>query len=75
MSVSPIRIEPASRRSKPPSRCMSVLFPTPDAPTTATICPASTNRIELTKHGQRLVAHTKRLAQTGDLDEGHYSRD
>ena len=30
---------PASARSRPPSRCSSVLLPTPDAPTIATISP------------------------------------
>src|SRR5688572_8322783 len=42
MSVSATRIWPASARSSPPSTCSSVLFPTPDAPTTATISPGST---------------------------------
>ena len=32
-------------------------------------------QIETTKHGQRCLAHAIRLAQTGDLDEGHHSRD
>ena len=40
----PTRIDPESARSRPPSRCSSVLFPTPDAPTMATISPGSTSR-------------------------------
>ena len=38
------RPAPASAASSPPSTCSSVLFPTPDAPTTATISPCSTSR-------------------------------
>jgi hypothetical protein len=44
MSASPMRTVPASNRSRPPRTCNNVLFPTPDAPTIATISPASTER-------------------------------
>jgi hypothetical protein len=38
----PICTSPLSMLSSPPSTCSSVLLPTPDAPTTATISPRST---------------------------------
>ena len=44
IEVSPMRIVPPSVASSPPSTCSSVLFPTPEAPTIATISPFSTDR-------------------------------
>ena len=46
------RSERARRRtrSRPPSTCSSVLLPTPEAPTIATISPASTSRSRPRKH-------------------------
>src|SRR5688500_8059863 len=37
-------MDPESARSRPPIRCSRVLFPTPDAPTIATISPRATSR-------------------------------
>src|SRR5262245_35713700 len=44
MSASPTRTMPASNASSPPTTCNSVLLPTPDAPTIATISPDSTDK-------------------------------
>src|SRR5262245_41489904 len=42
MSFPATRTVPASGRSRPPTRCSSVLLPAPDSPTTATISPRPT---------------------------------
>ena len=41
-SVPAIVMRPPSMASSPPTQCSSVLFPTPEAPTTAIISPSST---------------------------------
>ena len=45
-----IRMLPPSIESSPPSTCSSVLLPTPEAPTMATISPFSTDDIEVAQH-------------------------
>ena len=50
--------EPPSIASRPPSTCSSVLFPTPDAPTIATISPFSTESDSRCKTGSRVVPTT-----------------
>src|SRR5690349_12486885 len=44
MSLPPISTEPVVGRSRPPSKCSSVLLPEPEAPTTASCCPARSFR-------------------------------
>ena len=47
---------PRRPRSSPPSTCSSVLFPTPDAPTIATISPCSRLEVEPAQHRQLRAA-------------------
>jgi len=61
---------PVSAWSSPPSRCSSVLLPTPDAPTTATISPASTLSERPRSTGSR-ASHGVALVEIGDGQERH----
>ena len=54
VDVADARSSPASGRSSPPSTCSSVLFPTPDAPTMATISPRAHLEVEVAQHVQPL---------------------
>ena len=51
--------------------CRSVLFPTPDAPTIATISPGVDLQIEIAQHGQRRPAHRVALDDAARFEERH----
>ena len=57
---------PASNASRPPSTCSSVLLPTPDAPTIASISPRSTDEIEPAQHVDAAARRRVRLDEAGD---------
>ena len=50
-----------------------MLFPTPDAPTIATISPRSHVEVEVAQHVKTLGADDVGLVQPGDGDERHHS--
>ncbi len=67
-------LRPPSGASSPPSTCSSVLLPTPDAPTTATISPGLDLEVEVAQHLDRPVGRRVGLVEGGHRQERHAAR-
>ena len=67
--VRPRSTDPDPGTSSVPSTCMSVLFPTPEEPTIATISPSATSRSTPAQHLDRPAVGTVALDEPARLDE------